>query len=77
MIGVNAMTVTYREFTPTLRERLSERLERAAALRCAEHGEPVVSVTLHARENGWFDTLWTTCCAALETQAGAIVRQRC
>ncbi len=71
------MKITYRELSVTLCERLRGRLERAAQLRCAEHGQPVVAVTLHGRENGWFDSVWTTCCAALETQAGAIVKGRC
>jgi hypothetical protein len=61
----------------TLRERLRERLELAARLRCAEHDQPVVAVSIHARENGWFDSVWTTCCEALEQQAVAIVKQRC
>ena len=72
-----AMKITYRELADTWRERLRERLERAAQLRCAEHGQPVVAVTIHGRENGWFDQLWTTCCPALETQARAIVKGRC
>lgn len=72
-----AMQVTYRELTNALRERLRERLERAAELRCAEHGQPVVAVTIHGRENGWFDSVWITCCAALETEAMAIVKVRC
>lgn len=60
-----------------MRQRLRERLDRVAQLRCAEHGHPVVAVVMYGRENGWFDTVWTTCCAALETQAGAIVKARC
>ncbi|HWW61986.1 MAG TPA: hypothetical protein VN181_11505 [Thermoanaerobaculia bacterium] len=72
-----AMKITYRAHAETLRDRLRERLERAAQLRCAEHGQPVVAVTIHGRENGWFDSVWTTCCSALEQQAGAIVKQRC
>jgi hypothetical protein len=61
----------------TLRERLNERLERAANLRCDEHGQPVVSVSIHARENGWFESQWTTCCESLADQASAIVKDRC
>jgi hypothetical protein len=72
-----AMKITYRQFSHALRERLHERLERAARLRCAEHGQPIVEVTIHGRENGWFDAVWTTCCPALETQARAIVKVRC
>jgi len=60
-----------------LKERLRERLERAATLRCDEHGEPIVAVTIAARENGWFDSRWTTCCEGLERQAVAIVKERC
>ncbi|HEY2325053.1 MAG TPA: hypothetical protein VGJ82_19505 [Thermoanaerobaculia bacterium] len=71
------MDITYREFSIALRERLRERLDRAAQLRCAEHGQPVVAVTINGRENGWFDPVWTTCCDVLETQAGAIVKNRC
>jgi hypothetical protein len=76
-VTTEAMKITYRELSVTLRERLRERLERAAKLRCAEHGQPVVAVTIHGRENGWFDSVWTTCCTTLETQAGAIVKSRC
>ncbi len=60
-----------------LQERLRERLERAAELRCTEHGQPIVSVTIYGRENGWFDARWTTCCETLEQQAVAIVKDRC
>jgi hypothetical protein len=61
----------------TLRERLSERLDRAARLKCTEHGQPIVAVTIHGRENGWFDSHWTTCCEGLQRQAAAIVKERC
>lgn len=60
-----------------LRERLSDRLDRAAELLCAEQSQPVVAVTIHGRENGWFDSTWITCCESLERQAAAIVKQRC
>jgi hypothetical protein len=60
-----------------LRHRLLERLERAELLRCVEHGEPIVEVTICVRENGWFDSRWTTCCEGLERQAVAIVKDRC
>jgi hypothetical protein len=63
--------------TSTLRERLRDRLDAAAQLRCVEHGNPVVSVTIHGRENGWFDALWNTCCEGLERRAAAIVKERC
>ena len=72
-----AMQITFRELSGTLPERLRERLEQAARLRCAEHGQPVAAVTIHARENGWFDSVWTTCCASLETEAATIVKARC
>ena len=71
------MEITFRELTDTLRERLRPRLEHAARLRCAEHGRPVDAVTIHGRENGWFDSVWTTCCGSLETQAATIVKTRC
>lgn len=62
---------------PALRERLRDRLDQAADLRCPEHGQPVVAVIIHGRENGWFDSTWTTCCPALERRADAIVKNRC
>jgi hypothetical protein len=62
---------------PTLQERLRERLDRAAQLRCAEHGQPIVEVSIHARENGWFDSRWVACCESLEREASAIVKDRC
>lgn len=62
---------------PGLRERLRSRLELASELRCAEHGQRVIAVSIHAREHGWFDSTWTTCCADLERQATAIVKDRC
>lgn len=71
------MKVTIEDRSETLRHRLHDRLERAAGLRCDEHGQPVVSVTLHYHENGWFDSRWITCCDALERQAVAIVKERC
>ena len=72
-----AMQITFRELTDTVRERLRERLEHAAALRCSEHGQPVAAVTIHGRENGWFDSVFTTCCESLETRAAMIVKGRC
>ncbi len=71
------ITIVDRDRGQGLRERLRERLDRAARLRCAEHEQPVVAVTIHARENGWFDARWTTCCDTLERQAVAIVKERC
>ena len=71
------MKVTIEDRGLTLRERLRERLDSAARLRCAEHGQPVVAVDIHARENGWFDSIWITCCEGLEQQATAIVKERC
>jgi hypothetical protein len=70
------MKITIVDRGHALRQRLQERLERAALLRCAEHGQPIVAVTIHARENGWFDSQWTTCCEGLERQAMAIVKER-
>ena len=60
-----------------LRERLRTRLEQVERLRCPEHNQAVVAVTIHERENGWFDSTWTTCCSALEREAAAIVKNRC
>lgn len=71
------MQVTIVDRAMTLRARLQERLDRAARLRCAEHDQPVVAVTIHNRENGWFDSRWVTCCEGLEQQAAAIVKERC
>ena len=71
------MRITIKDREHALRQRLRERLERAAQLRCAEHGEPVVSVTIHARENGWFDSTYITCCEGLQLQASAVVKERC
>lgn len=71
------MSITIRDLALSLRERLRERLERAAQLLCVEHGQPVVAVTINGRENGWFDSRWTTCCDGLERQAMAIVKERC
>lgn len=71
------MDVTIVDRSMTLAERLRERLDRAAELRCAEHDQQVVAVTIVNRENGWFDSRWTTCCEPMERQAAAIVRERC
>jgi hypothetical protein len=71
------MKVTIRDRDQSLRERLRERLALAADLRCTDHDEPVIAVTIHGRENGWFESTWTTCCEGLEQQAAAIVKERC
>ncbi|HEX7190345.1 MAG TPA: hypothetical protein VF381_02130 [Thermoanaerobaculia bacterium] len=71
------MKVAVNAPSPVLRERLRDRLDQAAKLRCPEHGEPIFAVTIHARENGWFDSIWTTCCTDLERQASFIVKDRC
>jgi hypothetical protein len=75
--AAEVMKITIRDRGPSLRERLRERLALAAALRCADHDQPIIAVTIHGQENGWFDSTWTTCCEALEQQAAAIVKQRC
>lgn len=77
--STTAMRITIRERAggPSLRERLTERLASAAALRCIEHDRPVVSVTIFSRENGWFDSQWTACCEELERKAMSIVKSRC
>ena len=71
------MKVTVNGSPLTLRERLHGRLERASLLRCAHHGQQIVAVVIDGRENGWFDSRWTTCCEDLERQAVAIVKERC
>lgn len=74
------MKVTIEDRDSGLRERLRQllapRLADAAGLRCAEHGQTPVAVSIHGRENGWFDARWTTCCETLERQAVAIVKER-
>ena len=77
MSSGHAMKITIEDRTMTLRERLRDRLDRAAELRCAEHDRRIVAVTIHNRENGWFDAQWTTCCDQLERQALTIVKERC
>jgi hypothetical protein len=74
---MSVMRVSIEERGVLLRQRLQERLDRVAQLRCSEHGRPVVAVSIHDRENGWFDSTWTTCCESLERQAAGIVRGRC
>ena len=71
------MRVTVIDRGLKLRELLRDRLDRAGELLCVEHGQPVVAVTIHGRENGWFDATWITCCESLQRQAAAIVKQRC
>ncbi len=71
-----AITVTMKDLSPGSRERLRERLDRAAKLRCPEHEQSPAGVAIHGRENGWFDARWTTCCETLERQAVAIVKER-
>jgi hypothetical protein len=73
----DAMRITIEDRGEEFRTRLRDRLESVARLRCAEHDKPVVAVTIHCRENGWFDSRWTTCCDRLEQQAAAIVKERC
>ena len=70
------MIVTIKDRSGQLRERLRGRLENAGRLLCAEHGEAVVAVTIHGRENGWFDCMWTTCCDRLEQRAAEILKRR-
>jgi hypothetical protein len=72
----DVMQVAVNDRGPELRERLRSRLEQAAQLRCPEHDQPVIAVTIHARENGWFDSTWITCCPDLERQATGIVKDR-
>lgn len=70
------MRITVEDRANGLRERLRDRLERAAELRCSEHDLPIIAVSIHGRENGWFDSRWTTCCETLELQAAAILKSR-
>lgn len=74
---LDAMNITIHNINLGPQERLRERLDRAALLRCPQHEQSVVAVTIHGRENGWFDSQWITCCESLERQAAAIVRDRC
>lgn len=76
-VSADVMRIAVNDRGPELRERLRDRLDRAAQLRCREHGQPVFAVTIHARENGWFDSTWITCCADLERQATSILKDRC
>ena len=71
------MKIMIQDRGPELRERLRERLDRAAELRCAEHDQAVIAVAIYGRENGWFESRWTTCCESLEREAMAIVKERC
>lgn len=75
--SAGTMHVSVIDRGPELRERLRDRLNRAAQLRCPEHGQAPTAVTIHARENGWFDATWTTCCSDLKQQAASIVKDRC
>lgn len=76
-VTAEVMQIAVNDRGPELRERLRGRLERAAQLRCTEHGQPVTAVTVYAQENGWFDSTWITCCVDLERQAMSIVGARC
>ena len=71
------MNVTIKDLGVSAQERLRERLDRAARLLCPDHQQTPVAITIHGRENGWFDTRWTTCCETLEKQASDIVKHRC
>lgn len=71
------MNITIKDREQSIARRLGERLERAGKLRCTEHHLPVAAVSIHGRENGWFDARWTTCCEDLEKRAAAIVKERC
>lgn len=77
MTAMDAMRIAVHDRGPQLRERLRDRLEGVSRLRCPEHGQPVFAVTIHGRENGWFDSTWTTCCADLERRASVILKNRC
>jgi hypothetical protein len=74
---IDIMQIAIKDRGPELRERLRPRLEQAAQLRCGEHNEAIYAVTIHGRENGWFDSTWSTCCDDLERKATAILKDRC
>lgn len=74
---MHVMQIAVNDRGPELRERLRDRLEQAAQLRCEEHGQLISAVAIYARENGWFDSRWTTCCDDLERRAMAILKDRC
>ena len=71
------MKITIEDRGMRLRDRLRDRLERVQTLRCEDHGEPIVAVTINGRENGWFDSTFLTCCDRLAQRAAAIVKERC
>ena len=71
------MRVTITDWDPVQAARLTERLSRAGRMRCPVHGQRPTAVTIHGRENGWFDSRWTTCCETLELQVMKIVTKRC
>lgn len=73
----DVMTITIQNLELPRLDQLRDRLAQAGQLRCVEHGQAVVAVAIHGRENGWFDSMWTACCESLERQAAAIVKQRC
>lgn len=75
--AIEQMQITIIDSGLRLRDRLRDRLDQAARLLCMEHNQAPVSVTIHARENGWFDSRWTTCCESLEQRAAAILKDRC
>ena len=77
MTGTNAMRVAVRDRAQELRQRLRSRLDEASRLRCPEHDQGVTAVMIDARENGWFDCTWTTCCAGLEQSASLVLKNRC
>ena len=75
-VRADFMQIAINDRGTALRERLRSRLDEVAQLRCPEHDQPVIAVTIHARENGWFDSTWTTCCTDLERRAATIVKSR-
>jgi hypothetical protein len=69
--------ITIEDRGEVLHRRLRDRLVSAARLRCPAHDQAVAAVIIHGRENGWFDSTWSTCCEGLERQAAAILKARC
>lgn len=69
------MRVTFRGIKPDARNGWQHCLDRAAELRCAEHGETITAVIINGRDNGSFDPIWITCCKGLDLQATALMKE--
>jgi len=71
------MRITIKDRGLALGDRLRDRLERAAGLRCDEHGQPIVAVAISGRDNGLVRLDLDRGCERLMEQARAIVKERC